>query len=75
MITLLDSQNAFVEVDHCLLLRVLDYHYVTVGLESLTKDYYHNYETSIGTDNHSTEPILVRKGDLQDDEARYILTR
>ena len=60
-------QNAFGEVDHRLLLKVLDYHHVSVELKSLIKDYYHNYAKSFGTDNYSKEPILVRKGVLQGD--------
>ena len=67
IITLLDLQNAFGEVDHRLLLKVLDYHHVLVKLKSLIKNYYHNYAISIGTGNYSTEPMLVRKGVLQGD--------
>ena len=67
IITLLDLQNAFGEVDHRLLLKVLDYHHVPVELKSLIKDYYHSYALSIGTGNYSTELILVRKGVLQGD--------
>ena len=60
-------QNAFGEVDHRLLLKVLDYHHVLVELKSLIKNYYHNCAISIGTDNYSTEPMLVCKGVLQGD--------
>ena len=52
---------------HRLLLKVLDYHHVPVELKSLIKDFYHNYAISFGTDNYSTEPILVRKGVLRGD--------
>ena len=52
IITLLDLQNAFGEVDHRLLLKVLDYHHVPVELKSLIKDYYHSYALSIGTGNY-----------------------
>ena len=60
-------QNAFGEINHHLLLKVLDYHHVPVELKSLIKDYYHNYAIYFGTDNYSTEPLLVRKGALQGD--------
>ena len=52
IITLLDLQNAFGEVDHRLLLKVLDYHHVPVKLKPLIKDYYHNYVMSVGTGNY-----------------------
>ena len=60
-------QNAFREDDHRLLLKLLDYHHVSVELKSPIKDYYRNYAISFGTDNYSTEPILVRKAVLQGD--------
>ena len=44
LITLLDLQNAFGGVDHSLLLKVLDYHYVPVELKSLIKNYYHKMQ-------------------------------
>ena len=43
------------------------YHHVPVELKSLIKDYYHNYAISFGTDNYSTESILVRKVVLRGD--------
>ena len=60
-------QNAFGEVDHRLLLKVLDYHHVPVKLKPLIKDYYHNYVMSVGTGNYWTEPIFISKGVLQGD--------
>ena len=60
-------QNAFCEVDHRLLLKVLDCHHISMELKSMIKDYYHNYAISIETDNYSAQPILVRKGVLQGD--------
>ena len=65
VITLSDLPNAFGEVDHYLLLKMLDYHHVPVKLKSLIKDHYHNYAISIVTDDYSAEPIFVRKGVLQ----------
>ena len=59
--------NAFGEVDHCLLSKILDYHHFPVKLKSRIKDHYHNYVISIGTDDYSAEPIFVRKGVLQGD--------
>ena len=44
---------------------MLDYHHVPVELKSFIKDYYRNYAIPIGTDNYSTEPILVHNGVLQ----------
>ena len=55
IITLLDWQNEFGEVDHRLLLKVFDYHHVSVELKSLIKNYYHNYAISIETDNYVRE--------------------
>ena len=66
-------QNAFGEVDHRLLLKVLGYHHVPVELKWLNKDYYHNHAMSIGTDNYWTKRILVRKGVLQGDRLSRLL--
>lgn len=42
IMTLLELQSAFGEVDHHLLLKELDYDHVPVELKSLIKEYYHN---------------------------------
>ena len=65
IITLLDLKNAFREVDHKLLLKVLEYHHIPDVIELLTTDYYKNYTISIGT--YITDPLTVGKGVLQGD--------
>ena len=60
-ISFLDLQNAFGEVHHHLLLKVLDYYHVPVELKSLIKDYYYDHAIFIGKDNYSTKLILARK--------------
>ena len=65
--TLLDLKNAFGEVDHKLLLKVLEYRHIPDEIKLLITDYYKNYTTTIGTDTYTTDPLIVRKGVLQRD--------
>ena len=66
-ITLLDLKNVFGQVDHKLLLKVLEYHHIPDVVKLLITDYYKNYAISIGTDTYITDPLIVGKGVLQGD--------
>ena len=67
IITLLDLKNAFGEIDHNVIMKVLEYHHFPEHIKSLVKAYYTNYKVSIGTDNFTTDPIVIEKGALQGD--------
>ena len=67
VITLLDLKNAFGEVDHRLLIKVLEFHYIPEEIKTLIRDYYNNYHVIIGTDNFTTDQINIKKGVLQGD--------
>ena len=67
IITHLDLKNAFGEVNHDLLLQVLDYHHLVIEVKELIKNYYENYALSTGTKQYHTDAILVGKGVLQRD--------
>ena len=47
IITLLDLKNAFGEVDHDLLNKVLEYHYLPQEIQSIITEYYQNYYITI----------------------------
>ena len=66
-VTLLDLKNGFGEVDHRLMLRLLVYHHLPAEIKRLIIDYYDNCAISVGTDDCSTEPIIVGKDVLQGD--------
>ena len=67
IITLLDLKNAFGEIDHEIILKILDYHHFPESVKELIRSYYTNYTVSIGTDRFVTNPILIEKGVLQGD--------
>ena len=67
IITLLDLKNAFGEIDHQVIMKVLEYHHFPAEIKSLVKEYYTNYKISIGTDKFTTDPIPIEKGVLQGD--------
>ena len=67
IITLLDLKNAFGEIDHQVILKVLEYHHFPESIKLLVKAYYTNYKVSIGTDKFTTDPIIIEKGVLQGD--------
>lgn len=67
IITLLDLKNAFGEIDHEIILKILDYHHFPESIKDLIKSYYTNYNISIGTETFTTNPILIEKGVLQGD--------
>ena len=66
IITLLDLKNAFGEVDHKLLLKVLEYHHIP-DVKLLITDYYESYAITIGTDTYITDPLIVGKRVLHGD--------
>ena len=64
-VLLLDLKNGFGEADHRLMLKVLEYHRLQTEIKTLITDCYDNYAVFVGTDDYSTEPIIVGKGVLQ----------
>ena len=73
IITLLDLKNAFGEIDHNVIMKALEYHHFTEHIKSLLKACYTNYKVSIGTDNFTTDPIIIEKGVLQGDCLNHLL--
>ena len=67
IITLLDLKKAFGEIDHNVIMKVLEYHHFPEHIKSLVKAYYTNCKVSIGTGNFTTDPIVIEKGVLQGD--------
>ena len=67
IVTMLDLKNAFGEVEHNFIMKVLDYHHVPEQLKSIVREYYDDYVISIGTKDFITNPIVVKKGVLQGD--------
>ena len=67
VVTLFDLKNAFGEVEHNLIMKILDYHYVPDEIKSIIWEYYHDYTISIGTKDYVTDPVIVGKGVLQGD--------
>ena len=62
IVTLLDLKYAFGEVGHRLMLKVLEYHHLPAEIKTLITDYYDSYAISVGTDDYSTESMIVGKG-------------
>ena len=48
-VTFLDLKNKFVEDDHRLMLKVLEYHHLQAEIKTLITDFYYNYAISFGT--------------------------
>ena len=67
VVTLLDSKNAFGEVEHNLIMKILDYHHVPDEIKSIIREYYRDYTISISTKDYVTDPVIVGKGVLQGD--------
>ena len=66
-ITLIDLRNAFREVHHSLLNKVLEYHHVPNEVKSLIQNMYKDFHISIGTKRFITGRIKVERGVLQGD--------
>ena len=56
----------FGEIDHNVIMKVLEYHHFPEHIKSLVKAYI-NYKVSIGTDNFEIDPIVIEKAVLQGD--------
>ena len=67
ILTLLDLKNAFGEVDHRFLKKILYYHNIPVEIINIIFAYYNDYFVSIGTKDFTTHPISVKRGVLQGD--------
>ena len=55
------------EIDHEIILKILDYHHFPKEIKDLIESYYTNYNISISTESFTTNPILIEKGVLQGD--------
>ena len=67
VVTLLDLKNAFVEVNHNLLVETLKIHLVPDNIIPLITSLYTDYTILIIADAFMTSPIKVQKGVLQGD--------
>ncbi|CAB3997754.1 Hypothetical predicted protein [Paramuricea clavata] len=67
VITLLDLKNAFGELHHNLIYKVLQYHHIPDSINELIRSLYTNFQTSIITEKFSTPFITVGRGVLQGD--------
>ena len=67
VITLLDLKNAFGEVNHNLIPKVLQYHHSPLHMQTIIRDLYSNFRTSIVTTLFRTPFIRVGWGVLQGD--------
>ena len=63
--TLIDLRNAFREVHHSVLNKVLEYHHVLNEVKSLIQNMYKDFNISIGTKCFITDQIKVERGLLQ----------
>ena len=67
IITLLDLKNAFGEVHHRLIQRILDYHYIPDDVQQWIASLYQDFHTSIISKDFTTPLIPVRRDVLQGD--------
>ena len=67
VITLLDLKNAFGEVHHILIPKVLQYHHIPSHIQTITGNLYPNFHTSIVTKSFRTPFIKVGWGVFQGD--------
>ena len=70
-ITLIDLRNAFGEVHHSLLNKVLEYHHVPNEVKSLIQNMYKDFHISVGTKRFIKGRIKVERGVLQGDCHHY----
>ena len=67
VVTLLDLKNAFGEVEHKFIMKILDYHHIPPSIKRIIYEYYDDYAISMGTKDFITNPIIVHKWVLQGD--------
>ena len=67
VITLLDLKNAFGELHHNLIYKILQYHHIPDPINELIRSLYTNFQTSIITEKFSIPFITVGRGVLQGD--------
>ena len=73
VVTLFDLKNAFGEVHHKLIRKVLQYHHIPEPVIDLVSNLYSDYFVSILTKNYLTSPIKVERGVLQGDSLSPLL--
>ena len=67
VITLLDLKNAFGEVHHNLISKVLRYHHIPIPIQTLIENLYTDFKTSVLTSEYHTSFLPVGRGVLQGD--------
>ena len=67
IITLLDLKNAFGEVHHNLIHKVLEYHHIPDHIRNIIRNLYTDFQTSVITEQFNTPFITVNRGVLQGD--------
>ena len=73
VVTLIDLHNALGEVNHALLKKVLDYHYIPDEVTKMVLDLYTDFKVSIATKDFWTHKIPVNRGVLQGDSLSPLL--
>ena len=73
VITLLDLKNAFGEVHHNLIDKVLKYHHIPEHMRKIIRSLYTNFRISICTDSFKTEFVTVGRGVLEGDYLSLLL--
>ena len=67
VVTLFDLKNAFGEVNHNFIRKVLKYHHIPSHISDLITSLYTNYYISVCTEAYQTHPVKVNRGVLQGD--------
>ena len=73
VVTLVDLQNAFGEVNHNFLSSVLKFHHLPDEMIHLINNLFSGYQIPIVTNNFITPPITIEKGVLQGDSLSPLL--
>ena len=73
VVTLLDLNNAFGEVNHNLLIESLKIHHLPAEIIQLITSLCSNYDISFLPDNFMTSPIKIQRGVLQGDSLLPLL--
>ena len=73
VVTLVDLQNAFDEVNHNSVSSVLKFHHLPDEIIHLINNLYSGYQISIVVNNFITPPITIEKGLLQGDSLSPLL--
>ena len=73
VVTLVDLQNEFGEVNHDFLYSVIKFHHLHDEIIHLINNLFRRYQKSIVTNNFITPPITIEEGVLQGDNLSPLL--